>query len=526
MFCGLHTNSKTPEGAFQVKRKLRRQLRRAKQKIAERHDLFRGGTAPDGPGPELGQRSFSYELSERTAAVPYGGVAVIHELVQKLGLPKALDEGLDLLKRHRPYLESDHVLNIAYNILCGGRVLEDLEVLRNDGGFLEMLGARCIPDPTTAGDFCRRFAPEDIWRLMDIVNEVRTRVWQQQPDSFFDEARIDADGSLVSTAGECKQGMDISYKGTWGYHPLVVSLANTREPLFLVNRPASRPSAEGAAAVLDKAIALCRNAGFRSILLRGDTDFSQVTHLDRWDEDGVRFVFGYDARDSLLWRAAGLEDSEYQQLERRGREMLTTPRAKQPRIKEGIVREREFKNLRLENEEVAEFEYKPTQAQKSYRVVVLRKTLIEEQGQRRITDLHRYFFYITNDRDLRPEEVVREANQRCDQENLIAQLKGGVHALKAPLNTLEANWAYGVISSLAWSLKAWFALSLPITGRWRIRHEKERDRLLAMEFRSFTRLILLVPAQILRAGRRLVVRFLAWRPELPTLFRLVDALKA
>ena len=81
---------------------------------------------------------------------------------------------------------------------------------------------------------------------MDAINETRLRVWPQQPAEFFTEAIIEADGTMVATDGECKQGMDIAYNGDWGYHPLVVSLANTGEPLFLVNRSGNRPSHEQA----------------------------------------------------------------------------------------------------------------------------------------------------------------------------------------------------------------------------------------------------------------------------------------
>ena len=177
---------------------------------------------------------------------------------------------LNLFKIYLPYAESDHVLNIAYNLLAGGTCLEHLELRRNDEVYLNALGAVRIPDPTTAGDFCRRFTSRQIDQLMDLFNETRLEVWQQQGSEFLEEALLDADGTMVETTGECKQGMDINHKGQWGYHPLMVSLANTGEPLFIVNRSGNRPSHEGAADYLDRSVKLCRRAGFRKITLRGD----------------------------------------------------------------------------------------------------------------------------------------------------------------------------------------------------------------------------------------------------------------
>ena len=143
--------------------------------------------------------------------------------------------------------------------------------------------------------------------------------------------------------------------GTWGYHPLLITLANTGEPLYIMNRSGNRPSHEGAAAYLDRAVALARRAGWKDVLLRGDTDFWQTAYIDRWDEDGVRFVFGYDARRAMVARAEDIEREEYCALVRKADAFFDgEARAKQPRVKEEIVRERGYRTMRLVREDVAE----------------------------------------------------------------------------------------------------------------------------------------------------------------------------
>lgn len=481
----------------------------------------------------LSAANIHYDVADRTRALGAGGIGAIHLLARRTGLIDAIDRKVHVLKRHLPYHESDHVLNIAYNLLAGGECLEDLERLRQDEAYLDALGAQRIPDPTTEGDFCRRFnTAEDVETIQTAINETRVNVWRthgRREPAFLKQAVLDADGSMAPTTGECKEGMDINYKGQWGYHPLVISLANTREPLFLVNRPGNRPSHEGAAEYLDRAIALCRKASFDAIRLRGDTDFTQTAHLDRWDEAGdVTFNFGIDARANLIEMAENLEENEWQPLDRPPKYTTKSDppqtRARPANVKEQIVVQRGYNNIRLQSEDVAEFDYRPGKCKRDYRVVVIRKNLSVEKGEQRLFDDIRYFFYITNDRSSTAPDIVFDANKRCDQENLIEQLKNGCKAMRMPLDNLISNWAYMVMGALAWTLKAWFALSLPVRrGRWVERHRGERREVLRMEFKRFVNAFMRVPAQIVRGGRKIVYRLLSWNRWQSVLLRAADA---
>jgi hypothetical protein len=499
-------------------------LNRRKERIYRR---LNESSAADRGRPMFRPASPHYEMADRIKAFDCGGIGAVHQFVRDLGLDRRIDERLELLQIHRPYHESDHVLNIAYNALCGGTCLEDLERRRHDEAYLDALGADRIPDPTTAGDFCRRFSPEHIRQLMEAIDETRLEVWKKQPPEFLDQAVVHVDGTIVETHGECKQGMDISYQGAWGYHPLVVSLGNTREVLRIVNRSGNRPSHEGAAREIDDVVELLSRGGFRRILVRGDTDFSQTAHLDRWDEAaGLTFLFGLDVAPGLHMLADDLPANAWRELERPPKYEVQTERRRRPtNVKEQIVNERQFKNITLDGEMVAEMEYRPAACRKSYRLVVVRKDLTVVNGQPKLYEDYRYFFYITNDRDSTAEEIVFSANDRCDHENDVDQLKNGLPALHSPVDTLESNWAYRVMTALAWNLKAWVALCTPESPRWRGRHRQEKRQVLRMEFKRFVSAFIRIPCQVLKTARRTVYRLLAWNPYLPVFSRFVSALR-
>jgi hypothetical protein len=310
--------------------------------------------------------------------------------------------------------------------------------------------------------------------------------------------------------------------------PLVLTLANTGEVLSVVNRPGNRPSQEGAAEQVDRALEVCFRGGFRRMVLRGDSKFAQTERLDGWDDDPrVRFIFGYEAMPNLKAIADDLPARAWRPLQRQARyEVKTAPRQRPDNVKEAMVVAREFENQRLRSEEVAEFNYRPTACQKTYRMVVIKKNISVEKGEKLLFDTIVYFFYITNDWVSEPDEIVFSANDRCDQENLLAHLHGGVRALRAPVDNLESNWAYMVMTALAWNLKAWWALRLPEQpGRWQEKHQTEKRWVLWLEFKTFVNALVRLPCQILRTGRKLVYRLLGWNPYQPIFFRLVDILR-
>lgn len=503
----------TKRSTFQVKIRDHKILLRDKQNLARRLERR---PFEDQPSPVLTDPNIHYEVASRTRAIGCGGIGAIHSLVCALGLDRAINENLMLLTYHFPYWESDHVLNIAYNVLTGGTCLEDIERLRNDETYLNALGAKRIPDPTTAGDFLRRFDKDWIFALQETINQSRTSVWRLQNASFHKEAVIDIDGTIAPTAGQCKQGMDIAYNGIWGYAPLIISLANTREVLYLVNRSGNRPSSDGAAEWIDRAIDLTA-VTFKKVWLRGDTDFSLTANFDQWDEQ-VSFVFGYDAKPNLVQMADALPESCWKRLDRPARyEVKTEQRSRPENVKERIVKERQFTNVRLESEHVAQFDYRPGHCKKRYRMVVVRKNLTIEKGENGLFDEIRYFFYITNDREMSMPELVLFANDRCNQENLIGQLKSGVNALRMPSDSLVSNWAYMVIAALAWNLKAWYGLVTEAPTA--------RTDILRMEFKRFLLSFVQIPCQILRQSRRLVYRIVTYSPHLETFLETFERIK-
>ena len=497
-----------------MRRDIQKKLEKRKRKITKK---LKKKNWEDQPRPMLSGSNIHYDIDGRHSGISCGGIGIIHQMVQKMGLPDEINSKLELLKRHLPYHESDHILNIAYNILSGGTCLEDIELRRNDEAYLNALGAQIIPDPTTAGDYLRRFDQKDIILLMDIVNDIRRHIWLRQSLQFKKEAILNVDGTITPTTGECKEGMDISYDGQWGYHPLLVSLAGTREPLYIVNRPGNVPSHTDSAIWIDKGLDLVSDI-FEMVYVRGDTDFSLTANFDRWAQRCI-FVFGMDARANLVKIADSIAESQWDPFEREEKYTVKTKgRKRLVNVKDQVVKRRNFKNIQTESEYLAEFSYQPGKCQKVYRMIVLKKKINVIRGEVPLFDNSRYFFYITNDQISAASEIVEFYRDRADHENDIEQLKNGARALHTPSDNLTSNWAYMVIASLAWNLKAWYGLLIP--------YRPLGKAIVRMEFKRFVNTFINIPCLIIKSSRKICYRFIGYNKKMKSMLTFSEMLKS
>ncbi len=485
--------------AFQMQRKPTR-ARRPRQRFSrapiERHQI-QEPIWPDTEGPVFRNRSVRIEIMSRQPVTADGGLALAHQIVTRVGLDRSINRHLRVLAFHLPYHESDHVLTHAYNLFVGGRYIEDIASLQHSPAIKNLLGAVRIPDPTTAGDFLRRFGIEDLRALQAAIDEARVRMWKKLPRRMRESITLDMDSTFKEVYGQCKQGADFSYNGKWSYHPLLFTLSETGECLRMINRPGNRPSAEGAAEELGPCLdQLCAN--FRRVYLRGDSKFAERAILLEALIHGVRFAIVQEMNRELVSIAMNLENRAWKPFRTDPTPLRGTGcerRRRRVRHRRRIARARGYAELSTAQEWVAEIPHRRRGIDQPLRLVFKRR-LIEEWTQQGLFTRYEYQAVIS---DIPPQEmsgasVVRFAYKRCNQENAIEQAKNGLKAMQMPTGELLANGAFLLAAEIAWNLRAWLSLlALPIeTCAW--------------EWGWFRRCFVHAPAHIVSRARSAVVR--------------------
>lgn len=424
---------------------------------------------------------------------PYGGLSLVSELVRVLKLPQHIRSSLNLLKKRRAYSESEHVLTHVFNLYLGGSCIEDISLLQSDEAVRRMLGTKQVPDPTTAGDFLRRFDRESLDALSSVIDDAHERVWTKRYGrKKRAEALLDIDSHIHPIYGNQKEAADFNYKGSYGYHPLVISLGGSGEVLRILNRPGNVSSADGAGALLDEVFPLLKR-NFKNIILRGDSAFAKQELFELCEEHEQSFAFVLSSYPNLVSLAEMLPQKEWKVFKQQ-KPKRNKRRGRGKNVRKKQVCARKMRNLELKKQWFAEIPYTPAKGAQEYRLVI-RRQKVEESEQGELFTFYRYRFTITNlPQSYSAQKVLKLVYQRCDQENVIEQLKNGVSAMKMPAASFAANSAFLCCARMAHNFKSWLAmLALP-------------EEVMRWEWKRFRMSFVYLSAQVIRKARQTIVR--------------------
>lgn len=464
------------------------------------------------------------EVEESPSSTPYGGLVLAVAFLKQFMVAESIDSRVSVLKQHQPYHESDHVLALALNLYVGGTCLEDLSNLQHSEGVRRMLGACRIPDPTTAGDFLRRFDedanPGSLAALRQSVDEIQCAVWQASASTKRTKKNkgrhksqkniqsleaIDIDAHLKPVYGVQKEGADFSYKGQWSYKQLLITRARTSESLAVRNRPGNVKDADGAAEVLDEVLGnACSHLG-PTLVVRGDSAFDQADMRAVCESRGVYSAIvarEFKDRQSI---AMSVPESSWKPFrtraartaEQRKRAKNRGRRRRKPNRKRQRALERGYNNKRLLGQWITEVPYQPAGSKKTYRLVLRRRLIEHSEGQLVLFKEYEYRYVLTDlPHDLAStRDVVDLTYERCDQENLVEQMGSGIAGWRMPVREFAGNCAWLEIARLAWNLGKWIAmLALP-------------DEVVRWEWKRFRQAFVYVAAEVVKRSRQTWVRF-------------------
>ena len=394
---------------------------------------------------------------------PYGGLSLVCQLGYRLGFHEQVDSRVSVLKIHQGYRESDHLFHLLNALFAGAGCIEDLGQLQTDSNYRRLLGVDRVTDPTTMGDFLRRFSRGDLNELKSAIWAMRQKAWRKLGHRLGSHASLDLDSRICPVYGDQKRGADFSYKGSFAYHPEMLSLAETGEWLDMINQPGNKVSGGRAAYLLRRNLSHVKER-FQSVCIRGDTKFGTTDVLSVAAEHEVNVCVCWPSFPTVVKLADDLPDSAWRPLRRKSSATDRPTRKSRKRrrnVRRMKARRRGYTDKKLKSEHVAEFTYRPTRNRKKmdqpYRMVVVRKR-IEVAGKTGLFDQYVYRFILTDLTDPRLDRIVGYAYGRCDQENLIEQAKNGLSAFRMPTGDLLANEVWMTVAMLAQNFKSWICL--------------------------------------------------------------------
>lgn len=468
---------------------------------------------PQGQSRVMRHPLLHLESDARGEMTHYGGLVLAQQFVRRFRVAQRVDGALRLFKRHAPYHESDHVLALAYTLYADGTCLEDQAVLQGSEAVRRLVGACRIPDPTTAGDFLRRFkTAQDVEQLVGVIDEVQEAVWSNLPSKIrrrrkkHELALVDLDGHIKPLYGVQKEGADFSYDGRWSYQPLVVSLGGSGECLRVVNQPGSSRSSDAAAEAVKEVLPRVRRY-FRNAIVRGDTDFDRSDVFNAVINERAYFAIGgrvYPNRTALVEAIADENWKPFVPRAEREGQSGSSRHGRTPNCRHQKAAERGFRTLRTVKQWVSEIAYQPHGLGSACRMIVRRILIEEKDGQGALFEHFRYRLVLTNlPRSYTSRQVIDLTYQRCDQENVIEQLGQGIAGWRMPVAEFMGNSAWLEIARLAWNLGKWIAqIALP-------------NEVVRWEWKRFRRHFVYIAAKVLKLGRRWVVRLAGSHRFLP-----------
>ncbi len=413
-------------------------MRKVKAKIPER--LRKGIPLKTGPS-----HTVRLEVTDEALTV-HTGLSLFYAMAEAFEIPRILDEDVKVKQRESGYPESEHILALAANAFVGGDFLEDLEALREDVAIQRAIGRKDLPDPTTAGDFCRRFTLGHLLQLNRAFGKIEQRVYEQRPD--VTHWTVDVDAKVHEVYGENKQGAAKSYNGIYSLQPMYGFVHETDEMIHCELRSGNTHPGAGGTGFLRR---LKRKipSPVKAVHLRSDSALYAKKVVEFCEEEKWTFTITADQTAPLMKEIEGLRESAWK---------------------------RDPKEDSLSYGEVW---YQPVQWAHPYRYLVRREKKSSKSGQSALFEAMSFSYYvIVTNRQEDIQEVLELHDKRGMSERRIAQFTNEF-LFHLPMEGFMSNWVYLLCAQLAYNLSLWIR-DLVLPPFYRNKHIKRIRRTIGL----------------------------------------------